>query len=222
MDREAYELYKAVKTWEQVHETRKLVCDPSLLDFEVIPDQFLSGSVFITNFRPLEAQSEAKVWRYSRKEAMTDEILKTLKRLGTQWTGNDSWSPKVNEGNCWGNSTHSGWRYLKAWNGYVFEDQHNYLIGDRVGDNIGLLADLQQMEEADRRIIRLRIEHVHRAKFLKDSLSGNSLDTVTRALTCLIAKAKGLSTMQKSKTSRHEMIRCLEELQAKLVAGAAQ
>lgn len=221
VDREAYELYKQVKTWTCVSETRKMVCDSSLLDFEVIPDQFLSGSIFITNFRPLEAQAEARVWRYDRLGAVTNEILATFKRLGTEHTGNESCSPRVNDGNSWGNSTHSGWRYLKAWGTYVFEEKHDGLVRDKAREEVGTLDAMQQCEANDRQKIRLRMEHVFRAKHLKHSLSGSSLHEVTSTLTSLIAKAKGLSTMQKSKTSRHEMIRCLEELQAKLVAGAA-
>ncbi|WP_282456543.1 hypothetical protein, partial [Mycoplasmopsis arginini] len=156
-----------------------------------------------------------------RKGAVTDEILATFRRLGSECTGNDSWSPKVNEGNCWGNGTHSGWSYLKAWGGYVWEDKHEWLVRDNVREEVGVLADMHKCEEDERRMIRLRLEHLYRANFVKETLSANSLGEVTRALTNLIGKAKGLQTMQKSKTSRHSMIQALEDLKASLTAGVS-
>jgi hypothetical protein len=126
-----FEYKKFIRDWIPVKNTIQEISEP--IKVEVIEHNIKNDNPFIQNYF-LNGKDKFNVYQYNRISAVKNIIRNKFKKLGMKFIENINYQ-NTNKKMVWGNSTHSGVRYLVAFGNYIFKDDNvreyeNNIIGN--------------------------------------------------------------------------------------------
>ena len=138
---EEYEYKKFKKSWILIEKTIQTFSAPIKVEVDKI--KYDTGNPFVQSAFFNGENKSCKLFVYKRVGAIHNIIKEYMEELGFKFTQNDRYD--VNSE--WTNSTHSGIRYAKAFDVYLFGDEYNEA---RLGNRTGIMKDMLAMYESDK------------------------------------------------------------------------
>ena len=138
---EEYEYKKFKKSWILIEKTIQTFSDPIKVEVEKI--KYDTGNPFVQSAFFNGENKECELFVYKRLGAIHNVIKDYMEELGFKFTPNDRYDVNTE----WTNSTHSGIRYAKAFDVYLFGDEYNE---GRLGNRTGTMKDMLGMYESDK------------------------------------------------------------------------
>lgn len=116
-----------------------------------------------------EKESEPLLYKYNRENAYMDIVKNKFKTLGFEFAGDCNYS-QTKDKKIWGNSEHSGIKYVRAFGTYIFNDRFNL----HTTTIRGTLEDMLETYEKDKELIEGTITRKYNENFAtlnKDKLN---------------------------------------------------
>lgn len=111
---------KFVQVWQPVKEEIQVISEP--IKVEIVKTVYDTGNPFIkNNFLFSGGEGKASLFTYHRQEAIENIVKECFDSLGMKYEHKLDYHETKNK-KVWSNSTHSGIRFLVAFDGYVFND----------------------------------------------------------------------------------------------------
>lgn len=162
-----YNYKKFIKNHKAIYKTIEKVSDNIKLAEEAVI--YKTKNKYIENCYFSEKESEPLVYKYNRERACLDIVKNKFNQLGFEFAGDCNYSQTKNK-KIWGNSEHSGIRYVKAFGTYIFNDM--FVIRSSIIK--GTLEDMLETYEKDKELIEGIITRKYNENFAtlnKDKLN---------------------------------------------------
>lgn len=154
-----YNYKKFVKTHKAIFKTIETISENIKLAEEVVV--YKTGNKFIESAYFSECEDKEKmIYKYYREKAYIDIVTNKFDELGFDFLGNCSYNQTENK-KVWGNSEHSGIRYVTAFGTYIFND------GFKLYSPVvrGTLEDMLSTYKEDKKLIEGIITRKYNEKF---------------------------------------------------------
>lgn len=138
---------KFKKTWSPIYIERQEISEPLIVSCKKV--RLNTGNPFIeTRFTETSKLSDTSIYSYRQTSACIAIVEDCFKELGMDFNGDCSYGITTNK-KVWGNSNHSGIRYVTAFGTYVFND--SFKTSDT---RTGELSKLKTLHEENKAKIR--------------------------------------------------------------------
>ena len=199
---------KFQQTWKPVLKSIEIKGDP--YTFEIVESKINTGNPFIASDY-VNGGVNPLLFTYNRPVALLSIVSNKFKELGMEFKNNIDYS-NTSGNKVWGNSTHSGIRYVTAFGTYIFND--TWKISNIQRGNLDtLLAQYDKDKDALEKIIQTKY-NVH---FGKIDLEGFDFDRLlstlkhaNNLLDSIEYKTKSRITWLNTKSKLNEGIKFIE------------
>lgn len=177
-----YNYKKFLKTHKGIYKTIENISDNIELAEEIVT--YKTGNKYIESCYFNEKENEPLLYKYDREKAYLDIVKNKFNQLGFEFAGNCHYN-QTQDKKIWGNSEHSGIRYVTAFGTYIFND------GFKTSTIRGTLEDMLATYEKDKELIEgiiMRKYNENFAKLNKDKL--NQLPDLVNELQYRLNKIK--------------------------------
>lgn len=114
-----YKYKKFVKNHKAIYKTIETISDNIELAEETVV--YKTENEYIESCYFNEKESEPLLYKYNREKAYLDIVKNKFNQLGFEFAGDCDYS-QTKDKKIWGNSNHSGIRYVRAFGTYIFND----------------------------------------------------------------------------------------------------
>jgi len=205
-----FEFRKFKELYKPIYKNVEVIGDP--IKFNLFKTVLDTGNKFITsNFVYNTTESET-LFKYDRPAALLSIVSECFKSLGMEYQGGLSYG-KTDGKKVWSNSTHSGIRYVIAFNTYLFNDRWNHIYS-KSGELETLIASYNSDKDEIEKIIKtkynLHFGIIDEGKFdFKKML--DLLKTCQRNVNKVDPKTKTYSDLQSAKNLLNKSIELIEQ-----------
>lgn len=196
---------KFIKHWTPVVLDIENVSDPLHVDTTYIRQD--TGNPFIVaGFTT--GRTDVPLYSYSRTQAVAALMEKKFTSLGMEYKEGASYS-QTEDKKIWGNSHHSGLRYVVAFGTYIFND---LTVKKTIGEFKGSLEYLQGLYKEDKQWIEDFIQEKYNLHFRQDVASGVLLSELTSKLQAVRSSVYCLDVKAKSNSSHRQALKKVDEI----------
>ncbi len=114
-----YKYKKFIKNHKAIQKTIESISDNIELAEETVI--YKTENEYIESCYFHEKESEPLLYKYNREKAYLDIVKNKFNQLGFEFAGDCNYS-QTKDKKIWGNSNHSGIRYVRAFGTYIFND----------------------------------------------------------------------------------------------------
>lgn len=187
-----YRKFKLV--WKQITKTVQSISEPILV--EEVKTIYDTGNKFIKNAF-LNGNSQCDLFIYLRKDAWLHIVKECFDELKMEYFDDCGYLATKNR-KIWGNSTHSGIKYVVAFGEYIFDDRF------KEPSNLkGTLEDMRNTYKKDRESIRKIIKTKYNKRFGK--INENKIN-FNQLLNDLYELRNSINSIETKKITQRDLI----------------
>lgn len=180
---------KFIQRWNAIYRDIESIGDP--YSFEIVESTIDTGNKFISSDY-INGGTDPLLFSYNRPAAVHEIVRSKFTQLGMVFGGEIAYQ-ETNRKKVWGNSTHSGIRYVTAFNTYVFNDAWDVKYSPR-----GTLEQVLAKYNSDKKELESIIELRYKEHFGVVDDSKFDFKLLQEKLRMALSRMKSVEPKQKS------------------------